>query len=268
VSWVFCLDRFLPTQEAKISIFNQGFLFGDGVFTTLRVENGYIHSLHPHLKKLQTQCKSIKLDFPIFTENVIQELIEVNKAHKGVWRLKLIAACSEEKAPRLLSPRKSILCMTIEPYEGLFCQPMRLTLYPFPYQSSLAKIKSLAYLERLKIKDFAVSNGYDEAIVLNPDLFFLETAFANLFWKDEEGLHVPDLGLPYYEGVTLERGVAIASDLGLKILYERAKSIKSSSQVYVCSSMIGFCPVIEINGLKFSRDISFENQIGSHTGCS
>ena len=258
---VYCCNEWVPAEEAKISIFNRGFLFGDGVFTTLRVDHGKIGYLSEHLAGLQEQCRYLSLDFPEIKESIIYELIDLNKAHKGVWRLKIIVACSEETLLyRLPTNRKSSLIMTLAPYEGLYCHPVRLCTYPYAYQSELAKVKSLAYLERMRIKQYALTKGYDDAVVYDPQRYLLETGFANIFWKDEEGLHIPDKGLPYYFGITLKQAIKLAEKGQLPLSYEKTKSIPYRAQVFMCNSMAGICPVIEIDGMTYSRDPVFEKQ--------
>ena len=215
MSFAYCQDRFVPVEEAKVSIFNRGFLYGDGVFTTLRVENGKIFYLKEHSERLRKQCEFIFLDFPEIKETLIHQLVHLNHADHGFWRLKIMVTALEDMlSGQTTRGRKSELFMTLVPYEGSFCTPVRLAIYPYPYQSALAKIKSLAYLERLRIKEFALSHGYDDALVLDPNGCILETGVANIFWKDRHGIHVPDVSLPYYFGVTLEQAIKIAENWG------------------------------------------------------
>jgi 4-amino-4-deoxychorismate lyase len=261
---VYIHDTFLPAEEAKISLFNRGFLYGDGIFTTVRVSQGKPQFLESHLKKLRQQCDFIKLSCPRFDPEVIPEMIRLNHAQEGTWRLKILAVCAEDEAPRLLPVRRSMGILTMAPYEGGYAQPVRLGIYPFPVASSLAKVKSLAYLERLRIKDYAIAQGVEDALVFSSEKAPLETAFANIFWKDDHGLHFPHPTLPFYEGVIFEKVVQWAQEEGYPVHYELSENSLKGSQVYICNSMIGLCPVEEIGGQKVApRDIAFEHLLGA-----
>ena len=63
--WIFLNDRFVPREEARISVFDHGFLYGDGVYETLRSYDGRIFMLQQHLERLQRSAASVGLDIPI-----------------------------------------------------------------------------------------------------------------------------------------------------------------------------------------------------------
>jgi 4-amino-4-deoxychorismate lyase len=262
MSTVYLGDTFLPAEEARISIFNRGFLYGDGVFTTVRVSEGKIQFLESHLKKLRQQCDFLHLECPQFPSEVFPELIRLNQAKKGTWRLKIMAVCSEDGAARYLPPRNSLGTLSMTLYEGIYGQSLRLGIYPFPVASSLAKVKSLAYLERLRIKDYALALGLYDALVLGVEKVPLETAFANIFWKNDRGLHFPHPSLPFYEGVIFEGIIQQAHELGYPVNFETSGFSLEGSQAYICNSMIGLCPVEEIGDQKMGlRDLNFEHRI-------
>ncbi len=252
-------DTFCSAEEAKLSLCNRGFLYGDGVFTTVRVHAGRPLFLESHLKKLREQCEYIHLQFPQVKPDIIEELITRNGANEGAWRLKLMAICAEDEAPRRLPARSSLCMISLSPYEGIFCRPVKLCAYPFCVASSLAKIKSLAYLERLYIKEYAHSRGVDEALVFTPEGVPLETAFANVFWKDAAGVYFPHPSLPYYEGVVLDKVKQLASQAGYKVHEERQKPFLEEACVYICNAMTGVCPVEQMEGKHLPcRDGDFE----------
>jgi 4-amino-4-deoxychorismate lyase len=249
---------FCPEDEVKIPLNDRGFLFGDGVFTTLRLENGTIEALERHLKKLNEQCHALNLAPPKIKKSWLDALIAKNQAAKGIWRLKILLTGGNEDNLRLAPKRCGELIITLKPYKGLSYSPRRLGCYPTPIHSSIAKVKSLAYLERLLVKEYALNNGFDDCVVKDFEGHLLETAYANLFWRKEDQLFFPDPELPYYFGVSLERVMDGVKKDNINTSFIKAKEIPEQAQVYLCNSLIGICPVVLFGKQSFSRDLPFE----------
>lgn len=258
MSIVFWNDHFCPEIYVKIPIRDRGFLFGDGIFTTIRVENGAIESLDRHLKNLEKQCRLLGIVPLIVNKAWIEELIIKNRADQGIWRLKILLTGGNEENLRLASQRTGQLIITLKPYTGSSYSPLYLGLYPYALCSTTAKIKSLAYLERLQIKEHGLNNGFDECLVRDAEGFILETAFANIFWRMGDQIFIPDPKLSYYFGVSLEKVIEAAKKNQLNINFVRANEIPGDAQVYLCNSMIGICPVTMIEKQFFLRDVFFE----------
>ncbi|HEV8052660.1 MAG TPA: aminotransferase class IV, partial [Parachlamydiaceae bacterium] len=152
--------------------------------------------------------------------------------------------------------------MTVKPYaENL--SPCRLTVYPHPYANSFGRIKSLAYLDRLRIADYALKQGFDDAVVQDHEGLILETSIANLFWKAGQEVYFPDSTLPLYQGITLQILLEIMGKMGLKTLPVKARiaDISEGSQIFLCNSLKGIVPITSIESREFKRDLAFESNL-------
>lgn len=188
-----CLDgEFLPVQEAKISVLDEGFLYGKGAFTTIKVADGECEFLEEHLRRLFEQSRLVGCT-RVFRKELIPLLIQHNLAAKGIYRLKII-----------FSQKHDVLFL--EPYtppEGV----LKLTLYPHPIVSPLAHLKTLSYLDRLFVKEYATKKGFHDALITDSNGSILEAGSGNVFWTDGKNDYVPDQTLPYLRGIALEKAL-------------------------------------------------------------
>jgi 4-amino-4-deoxychorismate lyase len=150
----------------------------------------------------------------------------------------------------------------LTPYEAL-SRPSTLCIYPEPILRPLAKVKSLAYLDRFWIKDYALQRGYDDAIVTSAEGFCLETSFANLFWRCGDCLFTPDSRLPFIVGITLGLVLQAAQQLGLSVTSVAAPwtAVPPSAQVYQCNCLSGIQPVAQVEECSYPRDEAFEKRL-------
>jgi len=120
---VYYQDQFYPDDEVKISISDRGFLFGRGVFTSLRVCDGNIECVHRHLSRLKDNCKYLNIDPPDVKVDLLLDLVERNNAHTGLWRMKIII--SED------------LLVTLQKVKEELYPPCHLAIYPEPIHRPL-----------------------------------------------------------------------------------------------------------------------------------
>jgi len=256
---------FLPEDDVRISISDRGFLYGDGVFTTLKVSNGHIECLEAHLHRLYEQCLFLKIKPPNISLEWLTELVRCNKAFDSDWRLKIIAtggSLGKEESLRSCSH----LIMTLSTYTPSSKSTFELTIYPTPIHKPTAKIKSLAYLDRLYIKEYAENHGYDDVVVISSDGHILETAFANIFWMEGEQLFFPDLSQPLLSGIALDVVIQSACRLGISVSPVRIKTgeLPAEARIFVCNAMMGMIPVSRIEAIRYNIE---KNSVLQRTYC-
>ena len=249
VSIVYLNGEFLPEDQAFIPVTDRGFLFGEGVFTTIKVEEGKPEFLSLHLQKLESDCRILEIPCELFKNDAIQELIQRNNALNEVWRLKILVTGGNH-------------LMTLMPYPG-HPSPCRLACYPNPVCRIHPNIKTLAFLDHLTLAEYAIKRGFHDALFFDPQGFILETSIANFFWRLGNTVYFPDLSLPVYPGVTLKVLLQAFAKMGLNCqpIKARLEEISKGAQLYICNSMKGFVPVVEIEGTKYERDLFFENSL-------
>lgn len=254
--WVFLNGIFCREKEATIPVTDRGFLFGDGLFTTMRVHDGQCEFFQRHLKRLDDQSALLNFCSPKIEWNTILELIQRNCALNGTWRLKIILTVKQEGRVR----SAGTLLMTLQPYEGGGGKPAALCLYPHPIERPLANVKSLSYLDHLQVREYAHQQGKEDAIIQMVDGVMLETGCSNLFWIDRGVCYIPALDLPYLKGICLQ---VLLEHLPLPCNGVKATldKISSSSNLYVCNALTWVRPVLSVGERQFSRDEEYESML-------
>lgn len=245
---VFFEHSFIEKSRASLAICDHGFLFGQGIFRTLKVAEGKVMHLQEHLQKLNADCSFLSLPLPNISEEEIQNLIAENEAYHGIWRLKIIVSNS--------------LLITLEPYSFSKKSKM-LTVFPQCIERPSAKIKSLSYLDNLLVSKYALDQGFDDGLILTHDKSILECSKANLLWVHQGFLYFTDPSLPYYEGVMQQLCIKAAVQLGLKVQPCKTKLEDIPAEdafLFTSNAMQGLIPVTQIEERIFSRNRELEEE--------
>lgn len=246
--WVLLNSTFLKEQEATIPISDRGFLFGEGIFTTVRLNNGKCEFLDAHIQRLISQAKELKFSWQPFSIDSIEELIKRNQAQQGTWRLKIIVT-ADQKGSRLQTGN---VIVTLEEVEDLSFLPCTITVFPHQLASPLSHIKNLSYLDHLYVREYGRQRGCVDAITQTIEGYVLETGCSNLFWMDQETYWLPDQQLPYLKGVFLQ-SLLPSLPFPVKWVRKKIEEIPSSASVYICNSLHHIRPVISIEGVYYAR---------------
>lgn len=250
--FVYLDGQFHHQDEAKISIFDRGFLFGDGVFTTLKVENGKAEFLNRHLKRLYEQCNELNIEYPDIKNEIIDELIVKNLTFGDRFKLRITITGGHIKELGLPRRRGSVI-MTLTPLEPNLKNSLRLSIFSSPIQTPHLHLKTLSYLTRLFVMQEAKNRGFDDAVVLDEKGYILETAIANIFWIVGNDFYTPSNHLACLPGITLEHIITKAKLKGYRIHYVSStlQMIPNDAYIYCSGSLKGIVPVTEIENRKF-----------------
>lgn len=261
-AWIWMDGAYVPEEQATLSVLDRGFLFGDGIFTTARVSEGKLQFFSEHCARLEAQCRAIGIFPPAISIEWIQELIERNQATSGNWRLKIIVTGGKAGDLNLHERKWGSFILMLKPY-ALSYSPKRLTLFPDLIQLPYSSLKTLSYLHRLWVQDYAQKRGYEDAIVQSYEGYLLETSFSNLFWYDQKTLFVPDISLSYLKGIILEKILSKSEAGQFKVEFVRSgiEEIPATAAVYTCNSLTPYCPVIEIERRLFKQNSAFEKTL-------
>ncbi|NGX43714.1 MAG: Aminodeoxychorismate lyase [Chlamydiae bacterium] len=260
---VFCNGQFVSKSNVTVPFNDRGFLFGDGVFTTLRVCNGTVECLGRHLQRLRDHCRYLNIECPTIDPGWIEELIQRNQAFRDVWRMKIIITGGDSPDLDLGVRKHGQLIISLNPYDSDLPTPCALTTFPSPVMGPMAHVKSLSYLERLWIKDYAVKKKFHDAVTTTAEGVFLEAAFSNIFWRKGDDIFTPGRDLPLLFGISLTVVKEAALALGMKVheVHATLDDVPQGSQFYLCNAMVGFHPVESIGGVVFCRDEEWEERL-------
>ncbi len=219
--------KMVPQEEAKISVFDHGLLYGDGVFEGIRIYGGNIFKLKEHIDRLYDSAKAIMLEIPASKENMIKETVKAVKANglkSGYIRLVVTRGAGDLG----LDPNK---CKDGGVY---FIIADGIALYPPEYykdglsittvaarrnvaEALDPKIKSLNYLNNIMAKIEAGNHGSMEAIMINQQGYVAEATGDNVFIFRKGELKTPDLASGCLDGITRSTVIDIARSMKIKV---------------------------------------------------
>jgi branched-chain amino acid aminotransferase len=202
---VYCDGKFVDSKDANISIFDHGFLYGDGVFEGIRAYNGRVFKLKEHIDRLYESANAILLKIEVSRQemtDIVLETIRRNKMTDSYIRL----IVSRGVGDLGLNPTKC-------PHSGIYCIAGTITLFPQEtYDNGLEvvtvstrrnsstslspRIKSLNYLNNILAKIEANRAGVMEAIMLNQEGYVCEGTGDNIFIVKDGVVKTP----PIYAG--------------------------------------------------------------------
>jgi len=219
---VFLNGQFVAEEKAVVSVFDRSFLYGDGLFETLRIYAGKPFCWPQHVERLQRGAEFLKLRLPFGPKalrDAVMQLIRRNDLPEALLRITL----SRGVGPRGYSPRgadQPVLVMSLHPAPGvdlrnpplwrLVTSSMRL-----PSREALAQFKTCNKLPQILARAEAEASGADEALLLNTDGEVAEAASSNLFWIQHNTVCTPPLASGILAGVTRSVVLEICQRLAL-----------------------------------------------------
>ncbi len=224
--WIFLNDQFVKKEQARISVFDHGFLYGDGVYETLRVYQGRIFLLERHLARLRRSCDLIGLVLPIEDdawEAIITEMLIRNELEDASLRVTISRGEGELGIDPGLCPRPTIVVMarSVVSYPAhMREQGVRLQLVSVrrnPESAQSPQIKSLSFLNNILAKQEAVQAGAFDGLMLNMDGHVTECTTSNIFFVANHRLHTPSVPCGILVGITREVVIALARDLKIDV---------------------------------------------------
>lgn len=255
---VFLNGRFVPAAQAVVPISDRGFLYGDGLFETIRVNEGRPVWWRSHLARLQHGADFLKLTVPWRADELRKfatKLIEQNALPESVLRITL----TRGSGSRGYSPKDAdnpTLAMTLHPLPPV---PSALRLATASLRVSandpLASFKTANKLVQVLARADAEARGADEALLLNTDGHVAETAASNLFWLADGVVCTPPVADGALAGIV--RAVVLEICAGHNIpareLHLRPEDLHRVDGVFLTNSVAGIVPVSELDGVVINQ---------------
>jgi branched-chain amino acid aminotransferase len=255
--WIFLNDRFVEKEQARISVFDHGFLYGDGVYETLRAYQGRIFLLERHLSRLRRSCDLIGLVLPVKADawiSIITEILRRNSLEDAGIRLTISRGEGELGIdPGLCaSPTVVVIAKSFVPYPARMReQGVRLQLVSVrrnPQSAQSPQIKSLSFLNNILAKQESVQAGAYDALMLNMDGHVTECTTSNVFFVANQRLHTPSDDCGILEGITREVVIELAGELGIEVeegAYS-AEDVLHADECFMTNTGLEVMPVSQI----------------------
>ena len=255
---IFLNGELVEKKEAKVSVFDHGFLYGDGIFEGIRAYNGRVFRFEEHLTRLYESAKAIKLDIPFKREEMkeaVLDTIRANELEDAYIRL----VVSRGKGDLGLDPQKCdqptvlIIASDIELYPDDFYEN-GLEVATVPTRRNIPealnpRIKSLNYLNNILAKIEANQAGVLEAIMLNNEGYVAECTGDNIFIIKDDKLITPPTYIGALKGI--KRGVVleVAPEFGLEVSEEvfTRHDLYTADECFLTGTAAEVIPVVEID---------------------
>ncbi len=218
--------KYYPKSEAKVSVYDHGFLYGDGVFEGIRAYNGVVFKLKEHVDRLYRSAHAIMLNMPLTKEEMIQAVVETlrkNQMKDSYIRLVVSRGVGDlgldpRKCPK---PTVIVIADTIKIKSGNAQETGITTMFSWvrrnPVDATTHEVKSLNYLNSILAKIEANNNGVDEAMCLENNGYIAEGVGENVFIVKDGELFSPPTSTGALAGITAEVVTQIAAKLGIKV---------------------------------------------------
>ncbi|MGA7923174.1 MAG: branched-chain-amino-acid transaminase [Thermoplasmata archaeon] len=253
---VYIDGSFYPPSEGRISVFDHGLLYGDGVFEGIRFFRGRIFKLEQHVDRMFRSAAGINLVPPLSpseASTVILETAGRSGLREGYLRPIITRGVGDVGLDPRSAKRPSfiVICMMIKPYAGKAETGIRLVVSSYRRTPALClnpNIKSLNYLNNVLAKSEANARGADDAVLLDLDGYVTEATGENLFVVRQGVLYAPPTA-SNLEGVTRETIIELASG-HVPFREERfaLDFLEEADEVFLTGTAAGVLPVIAIEG--------------------
>ena len=257
---VYINGQFVNGEDAKVSVWDHGFLYGDGVFEGIRAYGGRIFKLGDHIERLYKSARSLMISITLSQEEMTQAVIETcrkNNLRDAYIRL----VVSRGVGDLGIDPRKCHSGAT------LVIIADKIALYPEKtYEEGMvvitaatrknlnaalcAQIKSLNYLNNILAKIEAISAGAAEALMVNKDGFITECTTENIFILAKGELITPPLCVGVLEGVTRNTVMELAEKRGIPVREKMSccHDVYVANECFVTGTGAEIIPVVKVDG--------------------
>jgi len=253
--FVWLNDKLIPLDQARVSVNDRGFLYGDGLFESLSADMGRVHFLTEHLERLEASARAFRLPFPENTpwQERLAQLLAANGLISGPARVKILL--TRGVAPGLGLPQECRLTLVI--YAQPYTPPSReayaagwpVVVFPEGRSTFVGRHKSLNYLFYLAARQFALDQGAKEALILEAGGLVSEGAATSLIYLYQGHYYLPASAsaLPGVTVSVLGRGLA-ARGLTLETRPTTVAQLKASEGLWLANSLMGLMPVAAVDG--------------------
>ncbi len=252
--------EYLDKEDAKISVFDHGLLYGDGVFEGIRSYNGYVFQLEEHVDRLYASAKAILLNIPMKPEEMAERIcdaVRTNGLKDSYIRVLVTRGKGDLGLDMRKCPKASIIIIAdkIQLFpEEVYNRGMKLIvshLRRVPPDTLSPAIKSLNYLNNILARAEASRADCDEAILLNRDGYVAECSGDNIFAIRKGTVYTPPVHVGILEGITRNAAMLLAErKLGLKVVEQifTVPQMYRAEEVFVTGTGAEIIGVVEVNG--------------------
>jgi branched-chain amino acid aminotransferase len=253
---IYLNGKIVPPSEAKISVSDHGFLYGYGLFQSMRAYHGKLFLLDRHMERLYAAAELIGLRKKLDGVGLEQACLETLKANKlKEARVRLTVTNGDSPAMPWTDPGGAPnVVVTAVPYtpftKEIYARGFRVGIASVRRmkQSVVSTMKSINYLLNVMARMEAAAKGLDETILLNDDGYIAEGGGSNIFFVRDSKLVTPSLKSGIIPGVTREVIIELAAELGITVTEGTVGigAIRKSDEAFMTNAIIEVMPVVAV----------------------
>ena len=256
--------EYYPKSQAKVSVYDHGLLYGDGVFEGIRAYNGVVFKLKEHVARLYESAHSIMLQIPLTQEQMVQAVIDTlrkNKMKDSYIRLVVTRGVGDLGLDPRKCPKATIIIITdtIKLHEGVAKTKGITTLVSWvkrnPVDGASHEAKSLNYLNSIMAKIEANMCGADEAICLSSNGTVAEGVGENLFLIKDGKIYTPPTSTGALCGITSKAVVKLAEKLGYSVTVASLTMFQlfNADELFFTGTAAEIVPIRQVNWRQISN---------------
>ena len=267
MSYVYLNGKFVKSEAATVSVFDQGFLYGDGIFESFRSVGDRLYQFPQHYQRLLQSAEA--LCYPLtFTqqelEEILLELRQRNHLQEAYYRITITRGKGQIGFQRAME--NDLTCLVIgREFQGLdnscYQEGIQLRVAQTRRNAPEAinpKIKSTSNLNSLLGKLEAKALQVPEVIMLNNKQHICEGASSNIFWTKGQWVFTPDASTGLLEGVTRSTIIRLCEErLNMRVITGEFKlqDLKFSDEVFITSTSLEVMPVVQIDDFTINQGL-------------
>lgn len=245
-------------DDAKVSVYDHGLLYGDGCFEGIRAYNGRVFKLGAHLRRMYASADQIRLSIPFSPDEIaqaIRETLAANDLRDGYIRLVATRGVGTLGLNPFLCPTPTVFVIAdkISLYpDDLYKNGMKVITAERPRNDVRAldpSIKSLNYLNNILAKIEAIDAGVLEAVMLNGEGYVAECTGDNIFMIKDGAIYTPPVSAGILEGVTRKFVVDLCNELSISCSTKmfRLDELKAADEIFLTGTAAEVIAVTQID---------------------
>ncbi len=255
---VYIDGEFYPKSQAKISVYDHGFLYGDGVFEGIREYNSGVFKLKEHIDRLYRSAHAIMLQIPLTKEEMAKAVVETlrkNKMKDSYIRLIVSRGIGDLGLDPRKCPKPTVIVITdtINIKAGNAKEVGITTMFSWvrrnPVDATTHEIKSLNYLNSVLAKIEANANGVDEAICLEASGCIAEGVGENIFIVKNGEIFTPPTSTGALAGITADVVAELSGKLGIDLIITNLTPFMlfTADEAFFTGTAMEMVPIREVN---------------------
>jgi D-alanine transaminase len=252
---VYLNGQYLPLNEAKVSVLDRGFLFGDGIYEVIPAYSGRLFRLPEHLERLDNSLSGIRLPNPHSREqwlDILTPLLDANQDQYIYLQItRGVAEKRDHAFPDNIQPTVFAMCSNIVPFDGRNAGVKAISLDDSRWQ--LCNIKAITLLANILLRQQAIELECAEAVLVK-DGYVTEGAASNIFAVIDGLLITPPKGNEILPGITRDVILEIAQKNNIPYVEEiiSLDALTTASEIWLTSSTREIIPVVEFDSIPIA----------------